>query len=844
MPLVRSILIPFLVPILAALGGCGGESPAGDASAAATAADGAPTFRVRSDFDAPLNADAGWAGAPGEAVTVHADQPFRVRFEAEAASKAAVEAGEGAATPLRLALQYRRNEGEWTDVEAHDFPYPTRELEIDFATDAIGTLPPGWSLAGEADRDAGAAGAAGDAGAAGTLAVATVADVQALRARAGDAPLIALYPPPWNLADAFSFAIGFRLASGARSGVVADAEAEAKAEAKAEAGADAGFALLFGYVDSNNHLRATLDPRGMIRIGRVVDGEETILDERPAAVVAGRWQEIEIQYENRTLDVNFEDDTLEYEVPIEGSVPAEELGFRVPAGGDLAIRAVLIEGEPQSPRVSAVATAAYENRAATADLLPGSAAKFVAGEGISLEERTAPWPVASTEPGAEPGAATAAHGEFEWALVIRRFADGAVTNETGDRFEFRLVAADAEPQSGPGIDPAAPMAKDMLRAPTAAVTLRIPDGHLGGTFVETPGRIGPWQASNGDLYFIMEPAESDNLFMMMKSTDGGRSWREVDGPNRPQTGDLESVDGRMVDGTIHILHQVTESTRYHAFRTSDHPSAPDSWLRTDELATTVSAIAQMATVVVRSDGSIVTVHLGDTLGYSIRSPEGDWSEEILIEDGTGERLAGPQAVLGRDDSVHLAYFREDGTLHHRQLLTDGTLTPAVELAEGVGTSRAVYGAVLPLVYQPETDTLVVAYRRDDGQLRERRIVGDAAPTAPRQITDRPVITNAVDAQQPAADLIGDGSTVHALFIDTETRSIHHSCNDLEADGGWQPPTVAVDDILGTWVRGGVLENDDGEKVLGFVYDAGSYGGAGMNRYGELPLGVCGRGSDD
>jgi len=59
----------------------------------------------------------------------------------------------------------------------------------------------------------------------------------------------------------------------------------------------------------------------------------------------------------------------------------------------------------------------------------------------------------------------------------------------------------------------------------------------------------------------MEPTESDNLFMMVKSTDCGRSWRDVDGANRPETDDLESVDGREVSGTIHIVHQVTQSIR-------------------------------------------------------------------------------------------------------------------------------------------------------------------------------------------------------------------------------------------------------------------------------------------
>ena len=41
---------------------------------------------------------------------------------------------------------------------------------------------------------------------------------------------------------------------------------------------------------------------------------------------------------------------------------------------------------------------------------------------------------------------------------------------------------------------------------------------------------------------------------IVQSKDGGRSWREIDGRNRPQTGDLESVSGQMVEGRIHIVH--------------------------------------------------------------------------------------------------------------------------------------------------------------------------------------------------------------------------------------------------------------------------------------------------
>jgi hypothetical protein len=100
---------------------------------------GQPSFRVRSDFTAALNADQGWAGALNENVTIHADRPFRVRFE--------VEPPPPSAAGSQFRLQYRRNQGEWTDLEAHDFPHPERELDVDFADVAAGATPKGWTVA-------------------------------------------------------------------------------------------------------------------------------------------------------------------------------------------------------------------------------------------------------------------------------------------------------------------------------------------------------------------------------------------------------------------------------------------------------------------------------------------------------------------------------------------------------------------------------------------------------------------------------------------------------------------------------------------------------------------------
>ena len=460
--------------------------------------------------------------------------------------------------------------------------------------------------------------------------------------------------------------------------------------------------------------------------------------------------------------------------------------------------------EGKTPRVSIVSCAAYENRAATTNLLTGSAAAFQPGAGVSLADRTPQW------------GGTGAHGEFEWALVVRRFADAAATNEQGDTFELRMVDAGGAPASS---------GNPVLR-------LNIPPYHVGGTFVETPGRIGPWRTSNGDLYFIMEPAETDNLFLMVKSTDDGRTWREVDGANRPRTGDLEAVDARQVGDTIHILHEVSRSARYHSFRTSDHPTRPDSWHVRDELVAKVEPVAQAAALEVRSDGSLAAFYVGPAkIHYAVRSPAGKWSEDRIIDADAPPNLAGPQAVLGSKDTIHLAYYGTDGTIWYRSLLADGTLTPRQQLASGAGTTRAEYGSVLPMLYIRQTDTVAVIYRLASGRLFERRIVKGGQPTAAVQVTDRDVITDAVDSQQPGADAVLDGRTIHLSFIEPSSRSIFSTSDN----GGWRPSTLRIDRIRGSWIRGSIYTRRDGAKVYGYIYDAGSEGGAGMNRFAEIVL---------
>jgi hypothetical protein len=190
-------------------------------------------------------------------------------------------------------------------------------------------------------------------------------------------------------------------------------------------------------------------------------------------------------------------------------------------------------------------------------------------------------------------------------------------------------------------------------------------------------------------------------------------------------------------------------------------------------------------------------------------------------------------VLGADDVVHLAYTGSNGTAWYRRIQPDGTLTPREQLATGIGTTEGDVGSILPLVFIPETNTAVVIYRLATGKLWERRIIDHGAPTDPVQVSERDVVQNAVDADQTGADAIAAGTSVHVLFIEEGSGSIYHTHRD-EA-GVWQPATLQVDGIRGQWIRGTRLTQGDGATVYGYVYDAGSNGGSGFNRFAEMPL---------
>lgn len=674
--------------------------------------------------------------APGPAVTaalnqpamVQADQPFRLRFEAESTTDADF--------PHQLRMQFRRNEGAWEPLAAEDFPYPVKKLNLDFAAASPGELADTWNFV------------QGDAAG---LSWVQQEDGGFVRFVTGDEPMLALahLDPHWQPVE---FATYLRLAEFSRAGI------------------------LFGYVDEDNHFRLEVEAGQALRIIRREKSQETTLVSREVAVKADHWIELKVAWDGSEATIEYEWDPyiqgLEFTEDLGATIGGSRMGLYLPAASSAEFGFVEIAGDTSTPGAS-----------------------IVSNPDFSLSD-----------------------GEFP--LVVRYFYDGPAMHEAGDTFEFRLLDSRGEP---------------VPAASNPVVTLAVPERHLGGVFVETPVRLGPWEASNGDLYFLMEPSETDNRMMAVKSTDGGATWREVDGANRPRTGDLEGVGQAIVGDRIHTLHQTSDHVFYHLFRTSDHPTQPDTWEITDErLASPVEPPVQVADIAVRSDGSVVGVYGNlDRVLVRTRSPQGQWSAETVVDADIDRDLSGPVVALGADDTVHFAYTGIDGSAWYRQILSNGDLTPGQQLASGLGTRVEDAGGILPLVYLPESDTVSIIYRLDNGELWERRANGAGVLSEPVQVTSRAVITNAADAEQVGADAIGYGPSVHVLFIEQDTGRLFHTSRGPE--GSWSEPSLEIDGANVMWVRGAVVKQGTEGAAYGYVYDAGSFGGSGMNKYAEVPL---------
>jgi hypothetical protein len=430
--------------------------------------------------------------------------------------------------------------------------------------------------------------------------------------------------------------------------------------------------------------------------------------------------------------------------------------------------------------------------------------------------------LAPTTPGWIPEPKSGASAEWEWAVVVRRWSDGPKLVKDGDRFAMRMVDHLGQPLPGP----------------VPEFTVRVPSGHLGGTFVETPAHIGPFENNQGHLYFIMEPTETDNRFMMVKSMDNGKSWFEVDPNNRPHANDLEGVGAVMSnDGIIHMVHQKSEEVYYHSFATaiSSASELSDQWI-TDSyvIARTEKPPVQTTDITLRPDGSLVVVYgAGTRLQYNIREPDGTWRPSRFVDSANPNDLTSPSLICRPDGVVDLAYKSADGKGWCRQLMANNILTAPQMFSNDLGTSERESIAILPLAYAHGSKSTLVVFRQSDGYLYGSFKSPDNMCSKPFRISDRPVVTNAVDSDQAGADVVIFDDKICVVFIAQDSRDLYFTM--MEDPQTVPSATRIVSGIHGSWVRGKILKKHPISPCYGIIYDAGSKGGSGYNKFIAHPL---------
>jgi len=490
---------------------------------------------------------------------------------------------------------------------------------------------------------------------------------------------------------------------------------------------------------------------------------------------------------------------------------------------------LIVPGNNGATPIMIVDSAQYTDGDATTNVLSGSSKSFVAGTGE--EDNTV-------------GSVTLAneHTEIEFTLMLQNFfGSGGAHYQTvqNDVFELRLVESDNT-------------ALDSYTYPT--ITLDVTDYYIGGTYVEAPVRIGPFCDGNGNLYTLIEPyATTTTVMIMIKSTDGGKTWAEVDGANNPTYGDLESIDIVQEGTTLHIAHQPSTGNwpniYYHTFRTSDDGSNPDTWGITDnEVYTGLSATDYSVAIAVRSDGDVVLFYRRTDTGYEsikYKINTGTWGGENTLDNTASTHVSAVRAVRGANDKIHVFY--KDATnndIYHKSLSSSDVLSGRESCYTDAKSGGTDYQeAMTPAVYWDDAGdekVMVGILDNSDNLLYTVVVTNDGTPETAKVASDNTVYNNPGDtgSEQPVADLVvdQDADTTYIMYSDLTT---HDLFRDVAVnDGGWGTDVEQVDAVDAYWVRGNVFTHsvgNGGKTVYGFTYDNGSNGYTGFIWYDEYEI---------
>jgi hypothetical protein len=494
-----------------------------------------------------------------------------------------------------------------------------------------------------------------------------------------------------------------------------------------------------------------------------------------------------------------------------------------------------------APPVSTVLTTQFSDEDAITTERLTSAGSWVNGEGDAQSGVTTSYTLSNQ--------AT----EFEIAFRINSWYDDAGTMTQilpTDTINIRAVEADGTVFTGTYVIP--------------TISLSETDYYIGACQPETPTNALVI-ASNGDIYIFVEAYDMGGVLLCLKSTDGGKTWREGAGPSdRPTTSDIEGIDCMVNPADPDMICVVVDHSAgqvYYEYLMSTDGTSPDSYAVKDEVITSANSFTtNCISMYVRDEGSgnytVVCAYTDDNGGglpfcnYNIRSTGGTWGGSVNLDTTASTAFMSPVMVADSTDKLYIFYKDgqdqatpfNDGEIWYKTLSTSDVLSGRTSVVSGIiyDSNRSNMPHVAPVLYDDGgVEVIAHVYQKDSDTVIYSRHLRDGVLQGEATATDATVRSSVGASHQTIATLFVYNKTVHLFYCDNSTRDMFRDENDDE--GGWGTSTEEIDAINLNWIWGRVITHstaNGGATVFAYVYDiqaSADAGGYGHGWYGEYLL---------
>ena len=490
-------------------------------------------------------------------------------------------------------------------------------------------------------------------------------------------------------------------------------------------------------------------------------------------------------------------------------------------------------GSAATPVTSVLSAIFTDDDASTAEHLSNTVT-YVTGQGDANSNVTTGYSLTSEET------------EIEFALRINTWYNQGGTETlivADDTFILRVVESDGTVFAGAYTSP--------------TITVSETDGFLGGTAVETPAK-NLIVASNGDIYFLMEAFDIvGNGTFLMKSTDGGKTWREgATAASRPTTGDLEGCDMMINPADPDMICMVIDDSGgqfYFEYLMSTDGTSPDTWAVKDEVITSNNSMSTACiSLWVRDEGSgnytVVCAYTDEVTSsprnvcmYNIRSTGGTWGGTTLLDATASTDFISPVMVGDSTDRIYIFYKDEtNGEIFYKILQTNDTLESRVSVATGIATGSDIDNMpfIAPRAYlDGSVEVVVLLYQIVADAVGTSRYIRDGSFQSPSTATDNGIESSQGGSHQTVAGMDVWNKELLLFYCHANAANLDMYFTRNDDEGGWNTDVEQHDAITLNWIDVLVFTHsigNGGDTVAGYVYDETELaGGYGNQWYDEL-----------